>query len=561
MNQKTRLSVSLTLGLAAGLVAVTTTPQARANVYATNIKMNGSTNDPTVGVGAGVNISYILNDAATSGTTIKISSGTNVIRTIAIASGAGTTKGKNMVTWDGKDNSSVAAPVGSYTVSITAASVGYTNWTQITSDSFSNNYANNCRAIAVDKNTNSYYYGMIFVGNGAAGPNVGTVPGDSVGFCRYNADGSTVDSGLTFGTGGYGSPTSMPDDGGDCPLKARVGADHRLYFNDWASGKGEIVALDEELTTNTPVLVPANYATTQQIYPTLNWQCFDVSDVDSDTNGRIWMGDGHFPSGGVWVWHMTNGIADPNDTTGTQVIAISSDPTSVTLLINGGIQVDENTNIFIDQYRNNASDVANRAFMFTNYDGTDTLYDAFWAVGSADDNFRAMYDMALDSRSNPKYLAFASYTTPGGIRVLNTADGSVVVTNLDYGTFFRTINWDAVGNIYVGSPTLHFWRSYSPPGSNSFTTPALETINVTGGGGGVTTPVAGVVSISGSTVTVNFTGGASDSPSAFTLLSASNAAGPYAPVTATITQPTPGVGVFQATVAVNGAAQFYRIQR
>src|SRR4051812_21049743 len=102
LQQRLRTPILLTL-LAAGLVVA---DSARANVYATNIKINGSlTNSVSTSQGSSVAITYILNEAATAGVTIKISSGSTVVRTISIASGAGTTRGLNTVNWDGKNGS------------------------------------------------------------------------------------------------------------------------------------------------------------------------------------------------------------------------------------------------------------------------------------------------------------------------------------------------------------------------------------------------------------------------------------------------------------------------
>ena len=47
-------------GLAIALALTSLTWSARANIYATNIKVNGSTNSPTVFAGNNVSISYIL---------------------------------------------------------------------------------------------------------------------------------------------------------------------------------------------------------------------------------------------------------------------------------------------------------------------------------------------------------------------------------------------------------------------------------------------------------------------------------------------------------------------
>src|ERR1039458_3520846 len=156
------------------LALITGTPSAQANVFASNVKINGSgsvTNNISVAQGKSVNISYILNEPASTGVTVKILSGANTVRTISLAGGsAGTTRGTNIVVWDGKNDSKVNVPGGNYAVSITAASPGYGGWTITSDDNNDGNYVWEARGIAVNRNTSSPYYGRVFVGNSSLGP-------------------------------------------------------------------------------------------------------------------------------------------------------------------------------------------------------------------------------------------------------------------------------------------------------------------------------------------------------------------------------------------------------
>src|SRR5438477_12213321 len=118
--------------LAFAIAAMSVAPSAHANVYASNIKLNGALGNATAAHGGSVNISYILNEPASSGVTIKILSGATVVRTINVAGGgAGALQGLNTVAWDGKNDSNANVPPGTYSVSITAASAGYGGWTTI----------------------------------------------------------------------------------------------------------------------------------------------------------------------------------------------------------------------------------------------------------------------------------------------------------------------------------------------------------------------------------------------------------------------------------------------
>src|ERR1039458_9589037 len=150
-------------GLVIALALTSLTWSARANVYATNIKVNGSTNSPTVFAGTNLNISYILNEPASAGVTVKILSGGTVVRSIAVAAGnPGTLRGANTVTWDGKNNAGMPVAGGDYSCSITTAAAGYAVWTQTTSDANPGNQIWQPWGLAVNQNTNSFYYGRVF---------------------------------------------------------------------------------------------------------------------------------------------------------------------------------------------------------------------------------------------------------------------------------------------------------------------------------------------------------------------------------------------------------------
>ena len=548
------------------LVIASFTPSAHANVYATNIKLNGGGNSITNASGTPVNISYILNEPATLGTTINIFSGANVIRTLSIAPGnAGALRGTNTVIWDGNGSGGSGAAAGTYSISITPAATGFTTWTQTSVDTNIGNYVYSPRGIAVNNNSNSLFYGRVFVGNAKNGPSTGMpnpVAGDVDGILKVNADGSLASEGQG-NTNGNQAGYKWGDDGfSDSPHYLRYGQDDRIYALDFTSS-GAIIACDMIMSTNQVVFSTPNYSTNPDRNGILGgngWGMMDVTDAGTP-NGRLWVGDDDEPGGaGVWVWSMVNGVANPADTRGTQAISIGG---SLSLWPAGGFMMDGSSNIYVSQDPRNPGDQNNLAMVFTNWNGVSTLTtNTGWSVGAGDATFSGIYDTALSSRANPKYVAYAISSSLGGIRVLNAANGSVVtsgttvLTNLDAGNSYYGVAWDAVGNLYGASASLSRWRVFSPPGSNQATTTALETVQV----GGTATAIVNITSIavSNGTVIINFTGPASAAPAAFTLLSANTATGAYGSSGATITQISPGV--FQATTTKNGATQFYRVK-
>src|SRR5205823_4651832 len=102
----------------------------------------------------------------------------------------GTLRGTNSVLWNGKDNASNNVSAGTYSFSVNAAANGFGGWTQISSDSDDGNYAVTPTGIAVNRNTNSPYYGRVFVANAATNELGGNLPGDKAGLLKANADGS-----------------------------------------------------------------------------------------------------------------------------------------------------------------------------------------------------------------------------------------------------------------------------------------------------------------------------------------------------------------------------------
>lgn len=562
------VSVTVIAGVTVLLATFSSAPSARANVYATNIKIAGQQTDTvTVPQGSPATITYILNEDATAGVTVKILSGSTVVRTISIPSGSGTIKGSNSVVWDGKDGNGIIAPLGTYSLSITPAAVGYTNWTQISDDNAPSSYCWRPRGVAVNRNTNSVYYGRIFIGNcNTNGPGFATNAwGDVPGIYKVNADGSYSDDGAgRFGTAGYNFMDETHYDGGDNPLNMKVREDDRLYWNNWV-GSGEIVACDMLLTSNQIVMAEGFYSG-NPYYPGDNWKTFEVTDATTD-HPRLYLCDANYPSGGAWYWPMTNGavdINDPNATMGYQAVQTGGDLS----LRCDGIAIDANTNVYVIQNRANPGDANMRAACFTNWDGQTPLFSgAAWVVGGGDDTFRYEYNMALDSVKNPRYIAVSmsslvtnsiSENVPwAGIRILNASDGSTVVSNLSLAASYHGVDWDNVGNLYGGSQSDHRWRVFSPPGANQATTVALVSMKV-----GEAAPVLqiGGISVANGNATIRFTGGSADPAAAFTLESATTVAGTYAPATgATIAQISPGV--FEATVPVSGPATFYRIKK
>ncbi len=344
-------STTIIGGLALALALVTAAPYAHANVYASNIKINGGLTAAVANQGQNANISYILNEPASAGVTINVLSNAVVVRTISVAGGgAGALRGLNTVVWDGKDTGGSYVGLGTnYSVSVTAASTGYAEWTTTTSDANEGNLVWEGRGIGVNQNTNSPYYGRIFVANSSPNSTI-TVPGDNVGMLKLNADGSYGDEG-GFSTGGHTWAGDFFS-----PWHLQVSADDYVYINDW-TGSGEIYRWDQTLSTASMlhVLRQDNWA------PGCNMSGPAI--MGTGTNTEIYMADIAYPSAqGIVKYTVTaDGTCAVNDI-GTVIIPIAY-PLS---LYPYDVAVDKKTNIYIVQYRSNITDPSPRVMCYSN---------------------------------------------------------------------------------------------------------------------------------------------------------------------------------------------------
>ena len=220
---------------------------ARANVYATNVRLNGGLSNVQALSATNVEISYVLNEPATLGVTIDIKTGTNIIRTISLSNTSpGTVLGSNVVVWDGTDDNGTSVEPGAYLLNITATAAGYQDWTEITDTNNFNNYVWEPRGIAVNKNPASPYYGRVFVSNAHAGPNEGLTPGDTVGLLKFNADLSPADESLEFWNTNGGWTNWIGDY--YSPWKIEVSDDDKVYVGDQTAGM--ILRFDQTLSSN-----------------------------------------------------------------------------------------------------------------------------------------------------------------------------------------------------------------------------------------------------------------------------------------------------------------------
>jgi hypothetical protein len=546
----------------AGLFSLSLGFSVHANIYPTNIKINGSFTNLVVSTGAGVKISYILNEPASAGVTIRVSSGTNVVRTISLAAGTpGTLRGTNQVVWDGNGSNSIPVTQGIYSFAITAASHGYPGWTQITDDTADGNNVWIGRGIGVDRNTNSPYYGRIFVANAEANdPGANNWLGYQVGILKCNADASYADEG-GLSTGGY--PWA-----GDTysPWHLEVSSDDFAYVNDLTTN-GQVIRWDARISTNseTFVLRPDNWAN-------LNVGLSGPALHGNGTNKSLWMADATYTSGtqigrGILRYNLLpNGTCATGDK-GITAVAVGGSLTGNPV----DVALDAAGNIYTIQNNSDPGDPSNRVFRFPAFTGPTNsapITNADWAIGAGDDTMAGANGIALDPTGTYVAVAFTGLSTgTNGCTQIFSATNGTLVTNIDLGVSIsdtpthqdEDCGWDAVGNLYYIDNYYGAWRAVSPPGTNQSTTIALASIDVVAPPPSVPAQITGI-SVAAGLVTIDFSAGTNDTAASFSVLGATNILGPYQTISgATIT--ALGSGKFKATFPTGGKDQYYRISR
>jgi hypothetical protein len=585
-------------GLSLAFISAVTT--ARANVYATDIQINASLYSLTnsTSPASPATITYRLNQAASAGVTVSILQGNTQVATI----NGGAVMGLNTVLWGGTNNSGAAVGPGTYSVSIAAAAAGFPTWTQISIDTNAGMPAYYPRGIDVDKNITSPYYGRVIMG--CALSDVGNynpfVPSFARqdGLYKMNADGTYADEG-GFGDAGYTeddagdtqTPGQMPDSSEFNPLTIRIGEDDRIYWCD-DSGIGAILACDMRATTNQPVIVlDSGIYNGNPDFSDLGTsesggvQQFDVTGTTT-THAAVWLADtADYPNWGIWMFHMTNGAVATNETIGTQAVQTSYDNTSSPqhpsdlLEASGGCSVDNNLDIFVSSGQPGAVMGILQTMLYPNWNGgvlpAVNSGESFtyglankqvsWGdqiASSSDYSWEAIQDTVINNRSNPTLVALpmaaGNNNGPGGgVKVVNAANGAVIVTNLDFGNAYTCAAWDNVGNLYAASTTTNCWRVWSPPGASANTTLAVaqltipSPLTITGITASPTSPPGCAI------VNITFTFLGSPAPSAFHVIGSATVSGVYTTVAGAVI--TGGPGTYQATFT-NCSTQFYQIE-
>lgn len=479
MNMKTFIHFSIAtrfvVMVAAGLVMGWVVPCARANVFASNIQLNQTSTNLITDPGDSVTIYYLLNQNADAGVTVALFYGTNTVwSTNRTGGGPGTLRGTNAVVWNGVGNNGQVVGSGIWLVRVTASTLGgATNWNLVpmrdnTPSSLNGDgYVWSPQGIAVNNNTNSAFFGRVFVGN-AEPSGSGSEPGDLVGIGKYNADGGYAAEGA-FSTGGWlwaGNNSS--------PWKIEVDADDRVHVVDGAS-QSAVISFDQLISSNSMQRV---LATNNMVGSGVNYAGLAIT--GNGTNRQMYSTDidSGGPNGvGVRRWKLAaSGAIATND---TGITVVSTTPSQSLDLFPQDVAVDSSNRIFVIQYLPGAGASTNRVLGFPAYQ-SNALTTATWTV--TDTALINAFGIAAALHTN--YLGVVCREDVGRAISIFNRDTGVPMGDQGLNAYNNTshdytdVAWDRAGNLYVTDWSDGRWRVFSPPGGNQFTTLALQTVRV-----------------------------------------------------------------------------------
>lgn len=452
------------VALLAGLAGLSV----RANVFASNLRLSGSTSNLTTTPGDAVPLTYVLNEAASAGLTVSVFTGTNVVWSTNISGASpNAAAGAHLLSWSGRNDLGQVVSNGLWSFRVVAKSTGHVNWSQISDDTTNRVYWP--RGIAVNNNTDSFYFGRVFTCN------ADNSLGDPIGLLKFNADGSPAAEG-SFSSGGKSWSGN-----GNSPYHVKVDANDRVLTMEGGLDPGTIYSFDQVISTNslTTMFNSSNWANID-----VNYSGFFVS--GAGTNRQLYAADNTMGNTGVRRWNLnTSGLVSSNDT-GVTVVAtgvgssLNEAPYDVAVDVTGHIYTIQNVGAL------GSSPQVLRFPAYTN--APQTVAD--WVVGGAGGYLMNAQSIAIALSTNWLAVGCRSGTgdDSGTVVVLNQNDGTlkkIVSDGSEDGVIhdYVDVAWDLAGNLYAAdlfTATSEYgtWRVFSPPGTNQFVTTALQTVKV-----------------------------------------------------------------------------------
>jgi len=426
--------------------------RAEANTYASDVRIVFSGNFNT----GPAQINFVLNDSAVT-VVVRVKQGATVVRTI---NAGPRRRGANSVSWDGKNDGGANAPTGAYSVEITTTGPNYTAWTQVFD---SGDIGIFTRGVDVNRDPAHRDFGYMYAASNGGSP----VP--PRGIWRLRADGAPA-GGDTLG--GYIIKETLDDWMG--PFVQRV------YFAtiDW---RGWVWTTDPDSgqagSAAVRVFKPGDKSTTKVI-KSVRWP-FGLATVGRDADFKLYVAADTL----VLRYNLGTAItAVPADTVakfrrGVRVIDVMLDDA-------GAMYVNLRAGTTRDG--TSAGGISTEKYNIAGRTTPVTRADSVWSVkftGSRPVGIGINRGSNLASNADDKLYVSASEGNYGVFQISDISTNAPVKTPIfKPGADISSradITVDVVGNVILFENSTEHVYFVAPPGAASYTTPAIDQVNVT----------------------------------------------------------------------------------
>jgi len=427
---------------------------AAANTYASDVRIVFSGNFNT----GPAQINFVLNDSAVT-VVVRLKQGATVVRTI---NAGAKRRGANTVNWDGKNDAGANAPAGAYSVEITTTGPNYTAWTQVFDSGDVNIFT---RGVDIGRDPAQRDFGYMYAANNGGSTN-------PRGIWRFRGDGAAAGDTAVFAVGPYALKKTLT------AWTGSTGA-QRIYFAtmDW---RGWVWLTDPDSgQANTAIRVfkPGDQTTTRVING-VRWP-FGLATVGRDADFKLYVAADTL----VLRYNLGTGITAVRADT---VAKFSRGVRVIDVMLDDAGAMYVNLRAGTTRDGTSAGGISTEKYNIVGRTTPVTRADSVWSVkftGSRPVGIGINRGANLASNTDDKLYVSASEGNYGVFQISDISTTAPVKTQVfKPGADISSradITVDVVGNVILFENSTEHVFFVAPPGNASYTTPAIDPINVT----------------------------------------------------------------------------------